>query len=109
MSREKKTPKILTLHEIKSQIDVPNMIQAIEDGFVLYSEGKVVVPPVGFLNFKEPPGDVHIKYGYVKNDDVYVLKVASGFYDNEDLGVPFADGISTWKCLRRSYPDMCEA
>ena len=85
------------------------MIQAIEDGFVLYSEGKVVVPPVGFLNFKEPPGDVHIKYGYVKTDDVYVLKMASGFYDNEDLGVPFADGISTWKCLRRSYPDMCEA
>ena len=86
-------PKILTLHEIKSQIDVPKMIQAIEDGFVLYSEDKVVVPPVGFLNFQEPPGDVHIKYGYVKNDDVYVLKVASGFYDNEKLGVPFADGV----------------
>jgi ornithine cyclodeaminase/alanine dehydrogenase-like protein (mu-crystallin family) len=24
---------------------------------------------------------------------VYVLKVASGFYDNEKLGVPFADGV----------------
>jgi len=85
--------KVLNLDEIKSQIDVPKMIQAIEDGFVLYSEDKVVVPPVGFLNFKEPPGDVHIKYGYVKDDDVYVLKVASGFYDNEKLGVPFADGV----------------
>ena len=72
---------------------MPTLIQAIEDGFVLYSEDKVVVPPVGFLNFKEPPGDVHIKYGYVKGDDVYVLKVASGFYDNEKLGVPFADGV----------------
>jgi len=85
--------KVLKLDEIKSQIDVPKMIQAIEDGFVLYSEDKVVVPPVGFLNFKEPPGDVHIKYGYVKDDDVYVLKVASGFYDNEKMGVPFADGV----------------
>jgi ornithine cyclodeaminase len=85
--------KVLTLGEIKSQIDVPKMIQAIEDGFVLYSEDKVVVPPVGFLNFKEPPGDVHIKYGYVKGDDVYVLKVASGFYDNEKMGVPFGDGV----------------
>ena len=85
--------KVLELDQIKSQIDVPKMIQAIEDGFVLYSEDKVVVPPVGFLNFKEPPGDVHIKYGYVKGDDVYVLKVASGFYDNEKLGVPFADGV----------------
>lgn len=86
-------PKVLELDEIKQLIDVPQLIQAIEDGFVLYSEGKVVVPPVGFLNFKEPPGDVHIKYGYVKDDDVYVLKVASGFYDNEKLGVPFADGV----------------
>ena len=85
--------KVLKLDEIKSQIDVPKMIQAIEDGFILYSEDKVVVPPVGFLNFKEPPGDVHIKYGYVKDDDVYVLKVASGFYDNEKMGVPFADGV----------------
>jgi ornithine cyclodeaminase len=86
-------PKVLELDEIKSRIDVPKLIQAIEDGFVLYSEDRVVVPPVGFLNFKEPPGDVHIKYGYVKDDDVYVLKVASGFYDNEKLGVPFADGV----------------
>jgi len=86
-------PKVLKLDQIKSQIDVPKMIQAIEDGFVLYSEDKVVVPPVGFLNFKDPPGDVHIKYGYVKDDDVYVLKVASGFYENEKMGVPFADGV----------------
>jgi len=85
--------KVLGLDEIKSRIDIAKMIQSIEDGFVLYSDDKVVVPPVGFLNFKEPPGDVHIKYGYVKGDDVYVLKVASGFYDNEKLGVPFADGV----------------
>jgi ornithine cyclodeaminase len=85
--------KVLELDEIKSRIDVTKLVQAIEDGFVLYSEDKVVVPPVGFLNFKEPPGDVHIKYGYVKGDDVYVLKVASGFYENEKNGVPFADGV----------------
>jgi ornithine cyclodeaminase len=85
--------KVIELDEIKSRIDTPKMIQAIEDGFVLYSKDKVVVPPVGFLNFKEPPGDVHIKYGYVKGDDVYVLKVASGFYHNEKLGEPFADGV----------------
>lgn len=84
---------VLELDAIKQRIDIPELIEAIEEGFVLYSDGKVVVPPVGFLNFEEPPGDVHIKYGYVKGDDVYVLKVASGFYDNHKLGVPFADGV----------------
>lgn len=86
-------PEILKLDAIRSQIDAPSLIQAIEQGFVLYSEKRVVVPPVGFLHFKQPPGDVHIKYGYIKNDDVYVLKIASGFYDNAELGVPVTDGV----------------
>lgn len=85
--------KVLKLEEIKRLIDTPSLIRAIEAGFVLYSEDKVVVPPVGFLNFEQPPGDVHIKYGYVKDDDVYVLKMASGFYDNPGLGLPVSDGV----------------
>ena len=86
-------PQILTLDQIKQRVDVPKLITAIEEGFVLYSEGRVVVPPVGFLNFDDPPGDVHIKYGYVMDDDVYVLKMASGFYQNPSLNLPVSDGL----------------
>ncbi len=84
---------MLELDEIKSLIDTPQLIQEIETGFVLYSEGKVVVPPVGFLHFDDPPGDVHIKYGFVSGGDYYVLKMASGFYDNAKLDLPVADGV----------------
>ncbi|MSR03831.1 MAG: ornithine cyclodeaminase family protein [Gemmatimonadetes bacterium] len=84
---------VFGLEAIKRLITTPPLIQAIEDGFVLYSDGKVVVPPVGFLHFDQPPGDVHIKYGYVRGDDIYVLKMASGFYDNAKLGVPVTDGV----------------
>jgi ornithine cyclodeaminase len=86
-------PKILKLDEIKRLIEIPQLIQEIEAGFVLYSEDKVVVPPVGFLHFDQPPGDVHIKYGYVTGDDFYVLKMASGFYNNAELGLSVADGL----------------
>ncbi len=84
---------VLKLDEIKRLIDTRQLIQEIETGFVLYSEGKVVVPPVGFLHFDQPPGDVHIKYGFVTGDDYYVLKMASGFYDNPKLGLPPSDGL----------------
>jgi ornithine cyclodeaminase len=87
------SPVILQLDEIKRLIDVPRLIREIETGFVLYSEGKVVVPPVGFLHFDNPPGDVHIKYGYVIDDESYVLKIASGFYNNAALGLPTSDGL----------------
>ncbi len=84
---------VLKLDEIKRLIDTPRLIREIETGFVPYSEGQVVVPPVGFLHFDQPPGDVHIKYGFVTDDDYYVLKMASGFYDNADLGLSVADGV----------------
>ncbi len=84
---------VLKLDEIKRLIDTPQLIQEIETGFVLYSEGKVNVPPVGFLHFDDPPGDVHIKYGFVSGDEYYVLKMASGFYDNPKLGLPCSDGL----------------
>jgi len=86
-------PRVLKLDEIKRLIEIPQLIREIEAGFVLYSEDKVVVPPVGFLHFDQPPGDVHIKYGFVTGDDFYVLKMASGFYDNPDLGLPVSDGL----------------
>ena len=84
---------VLELDEIKRLVDIPQVIREMETGFVLYSEGQVEVPPVGFLHFEEPPGDVHIKYGFVTGDEYYVLKMASGFYNNPDLGLPISDGL----------------
>ncbi len=84
---------VIELDEIKRLVDIPQVIREIETGFVLYSEGQVEVPPVGFLHFEEPPGDVHIKYGFVSGDEYYVLKMASGFYNNADLGLPISDGL----------------
>lgn len=84
---------VLELDEIRRLTDIPELIREIETGFVLYSEGLVTVPPVGFLHFDDPPGDVHIKYGYVAGDEIYVLKMASGFYGNRELGLPASDGL----------------
>jgi len=52
---------LLTPEEIKHSVDIPQLILAIERGFVSYSEGRSEVPPVGYLQFDDPPGDVHIK------------------------------------------------
>ncbi len=85
--------EILSLSQLKKLIDIGQLITNLEEGYVLYSEGRVKVPPVGFLNFEDPPGDVHIKYGYIKGDNVYVVKIASGFYNNPKLGISASDGL----------------
>jgi len=73
----------VSLAEIKEALRGLDPIPLIEEGFCAYSRGEVVVPPIGEMIFEDPPGDVHIKYGYIKGDDYYVIKIASGFYGIE--------------------------
>jgi ornithine cyclodeaminase len=86
-------PAVVSLAEIRKALRTIDPLPLIEDGFVAYSRGRAVVPPVGELVFEDPPGDVHIKYGYIKGGDVYVIKIASGFADNPKRGLPSGDGL----------------
>ena len=86
-------PRVVRLDEIRSAVDIPRLIDEVAEGFVAYSSGSVVVPPVAHLGFDEPRGDVHIKYGYIQDDDVFVIKIADGFDGNPSIGLPPGDGM----------------
>lgn len=85
--------KTISLDQIKEILEKIDIISPIEKGFIAYSNGKAIVPPVGELLFKNPPGDVHIKYGYILDEEYYVIKVASGFYENPKLHLPSSNGL----------------
>jgi ornithine cyclodeaminase len=85
--------RVISLEEIKRTAAELDLSAAIEEGFVAYSKGVVVVPPVGEMIFEDPPGDTHIKYGYIKGDDYFVIKIASGFYENFKLDLPSGSGL----------------
>ena len=83
--------KIIPLSQIKNLLPSIDLMPIIADGFAAYSAGRAVIPPVGELLFEH--GDVHIKYGYIKNDEFYVIKIASGFYNNPQRGLPSSNGL----------------
>lgn len=85
--------KIISLDEIKTLLKDIDVIDLMKDAFIQYSIGNSIIPPVGELIFENPPGDVHIKYGYIKGDNLYVIKIASGFYENHKLGLPSGQGL----------------
>jgi len=90
-------PKIIDKAKIVATLkNVPHadLITTIERSFVAYSSGEATVPPVGSLEFETPPGEVHIKYGYLTSSPYYVIKIASGFYDNPQLGLPSSNGLN---------------
>jgi len=71
--------KIYTLDQIKEVIQTLDLSGTIEKGFMAYSKGEVVVPPVGELVFNTPPGDTHIKYGYIKDTSFPAYPVDTGW------------------------------
>jgi ornithine cyclodeaminase len=82
---------VFSRSEIETVLPSLDIIPAIEEGFVAYSRGEAEVPPVGELLLDK--GDVHIKYGYIGGDDYYVIKIASGFYGNAEIGLPTGNGL----------------
>ena len=86
-------PRIVGHDAISRALVGLDLIPAMEAAFERYSAGKAIVPPVGELLLHDPPGEIHIKYGYVRGDDYYVVKIASGFPMNSALGLPSGNGL----------------
>lgn len=84
---------IIRKEKIAALLQGVDVIGAMEEGFRAFSAGRVMVPPVGEMLFDDPPGEVHIKYGCIQGDDVYAVKIASGFPGNSTRGLSTGNGI----------------
>ena len=85
--------ELIGYEEIKASLDKIDVVSEIEQGFAAHSQGRAVIPPVGELVFEDPPGETHIKYGYIKGEEYYVIKIGCGFYENQKLGLSTRQGM----------------
>jgi ornithine cyclodeaminase len=79
---------IYTLSEIEAVLPKVDTVKEIAEGFVAFSNGLVEVPPVGELLFPDNDGEMHLKFGAIRGDDVFVVKLATGFFKNPEIGLP---------------------
>jgi ornithine cyclodeaminase len=84
---------VYSRRQIEQVIQPKQVIAAMERAFVAYSNGEAVIPPVGQLDFENPPGDCHIKYGYLKQGSTFTVKIATGFWNNPERGPPSSNGV----------------
>ena len=80
--------KVYSLDDILAVLPQVDVVREIAAGFQAYSDGNVTVPPVAELLFPDDHGELHIKYGAIRGDDVFVIKVATGFFNNPLAGLP---------------------
>ena len=85
--------RLFSPEEIRKRLETIDPITCVEEAFRSFSRGEAIVPPPGELIFENPPGDVHIKYGYIGGGEFYVVKIASGFYENPRHGLPSSNGV----------------
>lgn len=79
--------------EIRSLFDMDSFVTAVEAAFTLYSAGRAELPAVISLEIPDHQGEVHVKAGYLHAGPYYAVKIASGFPDNPNLGLPSSDGM----------------
>jgi ornithine cyclodeaminase len=85
--------RIVELPEILAALDEDAALAAVESGFRRMHALQAQVAAVGHLSFPDAPGDCHIKSAYMAGDEVFVIKVATGFYRNPALGMPSSNGF----------------
>ncbi len=88
--------RIYNIEEIKGRInlerDLPKLLESQKKAFIDFSKGRIHTPAPMQLSFPKAPGDCHIKAGFKEDDDIFIVKIASGFYKNRKQGLPPGDG-----------------
>jgi ornithine cyclodeaminase len=85
--------RLITLKELEASIDRQEIKKGVSDALIAHAKGWIVSPQPGQLYFKEPVGDCHIKYGHTKGSKHFVIKIATGFYDNPKRNLPVNSGM----------------
>jgi ornithine cyclodeaminase len=83
--------KIQSLYRFEEHLD--DILKAQKKAFIDFSKGNIVVPPPQQMAFHNPVGDCHVKSGFAIDGDFFVIKIATGFYENVNHGLPAGDGV----------------
>ena len=86
-------PLVADLSAIREVVNDIDVIAAMERAFIQLSHGDAVLGPVGELLLPERRGEVHLKYGWIRDTPSYVVKIASGFYGNARRGLSSSNGL----------------
>lgn len=81
-------------------------LDAVAQSYVWLHEGRATMPPVMHIDAADKNGDIDVKTAYVNGLSHFAIKIASGFYDNPQQGLPAGSGLMV---LMSADTGFCEA
>lgn len=91
--------------DIRRAVDLEEAIVAVEEGFTRLAAGEVNLPPVMSLELPESKGELHVKGAHIADASSFVVKLATGFYDNPNIGLPSGGGMMLVFSARTGFPE----
>lgn len=85
--------QVFDLDTIMAAFDESAAFAAVERAMIAFSAGQAQIGASAHLLFASPPGDCHVRSGNLTGDDIFVVKVSSGFYDNPQHGLASSQGF----------------
>ncbi|RTF23416.1 ornithine cyclodeaminase family protein, partial [Serratia marcescens] len=84
---------ILNQQQILAAFDAEAITPLLKQGFIAYSQRRVQQPPVQHFLFEQAAGDCCIKSAWLEGDELFVVKVSTGFYRNAERGLASNQGL----------------
>ncbi len=85
--------RVLNEAQIRKAVTIDEAISAVEKAFIAYSTKQASLPAVIQLDVPDHNGEIHIKAGYIFGEREYVVKIASGFWENRKRDLPVSGGM----------------
>lgn len=96
---------ILTEDQIRKCVLVDEeALEAVADGFSRLAAGKATMPPILRVDVPESNGEVDVKTAYLQGLEGFAVKLSSGFFDNEKLGLPSLSGLMVLLSTQTGFP-----
>lgn len=98
---------ILTEADLHSVVGIDkHSLEAVASAFSWLQKGLVDMPPIMHISAKKYHGDIDVKSAYVDGVPVVAVKIASGFFDNPEKGLPAGSAMMV---LLSAETGLCKA
>jgi ectoine utilization protein EutC len=104
---QNKIPEILFLREaeLRKLVDLDQTsLASVEAAFTSLAAGNAEVPMPMHINVEEHHGELDVKSACIRGLDAFAIKIAAGFYDNKELGLPTSSGMMILINAKTGFP-----
>ncbi|HZD70042.1 MAG TPA: hypothetical protein VFA45_14405 [Actinomycetes bacterium] len=85
---------VLDRSDVRRLVTTADAITVIQEAFAAADRGEAVMPAPPALRLPEADGELHAKGAYLSGAPVFVVKSATGFYQNPSRGLPASGGMA---------------